>query len=319
MKVKPRTYGRGSALILVIFITALLGGIVVSTLFLIKSDIQKQRTQFYGVQVDALANQALSFGAHPQIMRDDPLLQYVSEDGFESYSVEITTEDAKLNINAVLARGDKALLRRLFEYWGMDTDAAQALADAMSDWVDEDDGEQLNGAERERYEQLGFTDRPYNRFFQSIPEMQLVLGMGDLAALKPDWQQYFTIYGDGLLDIYETSLDLLISGAEVEESQAIQFQTTVRGGDDILGTEDDVTFEKISQALGSLSISRKKPNYNTISGRFKSGSTTRRVHCVAKIAITEKEITTVIEQRNNGPVILFQEEKFRDTFSPTQK
>jgi type II secretory pathway component PulK len=59
----------------------------------------------------------------------------------------------------------------------MEEDPAAELVDALVDWVDEDDLEEPQGAEYEDYEEMGYTNRPFNRPFYSLDEMNQVRGM----------------------------------------------------------------------------------------------------------------------------------------------
>ena len=52
---------------------------------------------------------------------------------------------------AILLQDDKALMREIFSKWGLEMEDAQAVADALGDWVDEDNNVALNGAEEEEY------------------------------------------------------------------------------------------------------------------------------------------------------------------------
>jgi general secretion pathway protein K len=72
---------------------------------------------------------------------------------------------------------DQLLLATLFRSAGASADAAQAMAAAVEDWRDGDDLLQLNGAEGRQYEAAGLPWRPSNRFFDSVGQLKLVLGM----------------------------------------------------------------------------------------------------------------------------------------------
>ncbi len=90
-------------------------------------------------------------------------------------TVQVTVFDEVGRIDLNKASAD--LLGKLFEAAGADAAEASALADAVIDWRDEDQLHRLNGAEDRDYEAAG---RPYgakDKAFDSVEELQLVLGM----------------------------------------------------------------------------------------------------------------------------------------------
>jgi general secretion pathway protein K len=95
-----------------------------------------------------------------------------SFDGIQ-LSITVSNEQSKINLNQAPAQVLAALLRAL----GVDEESAAAIADAISDWRDEDDLKLVNGAEDSDYQQagrvLGAKDAP----FVAVEELQQVLGV----------------------------------------------------------------------------------------------------------------------------------------------
>jgi general secretion pathway protein K len=87
--------------------------------------------------------------------------------------VEIRDESAKIDINTAA----DPLLRGLLVSTGLPEDEASRLLDAILDWRDPDSLKRINGAEEADYRAAGLTYKPANAPFQTIEEIQLVLGM----------------------------------------------------------------------------------------------------------------------------------------------
>ena len=92
-----------------------------------------------------------------------------------SANVTIEPEAAKIDLNYA----NHELLRGLFLAVGTSPEKADALADAIEDWRDEDDLKRLNGAERREYAAVGRPDAPANAMYQTIDDVRSVLGMSD--------------------------------------------------------------------------------------------------------------------------------------------
>lgn len=87
--------------------------------------------------------------------------------------VVMVDESAKIDINTA----SDALLRGLFVSAGLSDDEASSLIDAVLDWRDADSLKRAHGAEEDDYKAAGLSYRPANAPFQTIEELQLVLGM----------------------------------------------------------------------------------------------------------------------------------------------
>ena len=87
--------------------------------------------------------------------------------------VSIQDEGGKIDLNAA----PDELLRGLFLSVGLDEDASAALVDAIVDFRDEDDLRRLNGAEDRDYAATGLPWGAKDAPFEAIEELQRVLGM----------------------------------------------------------------------------------------------------------------------------------------------
>jgi general secretion pathway protein K len=82
-------------------------------------------------------------------------------------------EGGKISLN----RADEALLRKVFETLGLDSDEQEEVVDAIIDWRDSDDLHRLHGAEDEYYLKLPEPYRAKNGPFDSVDELLQVRGI----------------------------------------------------------------------------------------------------------------------------------------------
>jgi general secretion pathway protein K len=99
---------------------------------------------------------------------------HVWADGEASVAAAAVDESARIDLNAA----PEPLLKSLFQnIAGLDDAAAQALVDAILDWRDPDDLRRPNGAEEPDYRAAGRNYRPPNAAFETVGELQRVLGV----------------------------------------------------------------------------------------------------------------------------------------------
>lgn len=300
---------QGSALLMVLAIVGFLSLILSATLIVVSGGFKKASQRSAGFEAHLMAQRGVSLGTHPQVLRDDDLLHYQAEDGVDGYDVVISSEGARLNINGVLQRRDKSFLRVLFEEWGLDVGDASMLADAMIDWADFDEIEEIEGAEAEYYENQGYEDRPYNKPFQRLEDLLLVRDFDKVAELQPDWREWLTIWGDTELDIHEVAPRLLSVAAEVDVDLAEIFHRDVIGEDEILGTSDDLAFSSLTGALDRLGVTDEVEERSRVVRRFRLRSGVRRVVSRGRSGDTTKKITVIVRNSvNNRPSVL----RYRD-------
>lgn len=87
--------------------------------------------------------------------------------------VQIRSESGKVDIN----KADEKLLKSLLESIGLEQEEAESIAANILDWRDSDSLIHLNGAEEREYKDADLSYGPRNKKFQSIEELQLVLGV----------------------------------------------------------------------------------------------------------------------------------------------
>lgn len=296
----------GIALIAVLWVIAFMTTLLVVTLTLLKVDVDDNVTEVHSFMAWQQAHAGLSFGLHPGVKRDDPILHSQNEFD-EGFSVKIEPEARRLNINAVVTGNDKNLLVTLFKNWGMDDKESALLVDALADWVDGDDLVSLNGAESEYYREFGFNDRPYDRPFRELDELPLVRGFSLVEDLKPNWRDYFSVWSNGQIDIHEAYPEILAAAAEVEVSMAAGFLSIVAGDDGQMGTEDDLLFESINDALDDLASPGE--NREVISARFTLKGKVLRIESIGYSGTFRYSITAISGEKSTQVNLLDYQEK----------
>lgn len=172
---------RGIALVIVLWMLALLSVIAASLVFATRTELLIAGNLASLAQAEALADagvaRAIMEMGRPRTT--DPL-QWKA-DGLPrqwnyqqaALSITVIDESGKIDLNTAPPH----LLTGLFQSIGA-TDP-EALADAVKDWRDADDLRSPRGAEKEDYAAAGKAYGPANATFETIDELRQVLGMTD--------------------------------------------------------------------------------------------------------------------------------------------
>ena len=109
----------------------------------------------------------------PETWQSDGAVHYWQEEG-ASIAANAVDESGKIDLNTA----SDALLKNLFQTAaGADPDTAARLVDAIGDWKDADDLRRPQGAEAPEYQAAGLSYKPANAPFETVAELQRVLGM----------------------------------------------------------------------------------------------------------------------------------------------
>lgn len=286
---------QASALIAVFWMIAVLGMVVFASAKALKLDTTQGRLDRNRIYARRMAETGIEIGRHPSIKPGDPLMHFDNGGGM-GYDVRIVAEEARLNINALLAREDVALLQRVFRAWGLTPELTSALVDGLRDWVDADNNSRLNGAEERDYQRLGLEGMPFNRPFARVDDMILVRGMELLDQVRPDWREWFTVFGDGLIDVNDARPELISIIAEVPMERLAPLLTLRAGPDGIRHTEDDgrvTSVQQFAQLLGIFQpvIVERLTGWVQFSGPIRRIESTGRMGDVQRrlILITETD------------------------------
>jgi general secretion pathway protein K len=303
---------RGSALIAVFWLMAILSLAVFSTVYVVSSDVAvvvSQRKAFRAMQ---LAEMGVALASNPAIEEFDPLLHQVFDSG-ESFDARIRSESGWLNINRlVMEGGDALLLEELFERWGMEKEDAVFVVRALQDWVDADEVNKFDGyndgAENEYYTEHGFENYPFDRPFYDLEEVILVRGMDVVASYQPNWRNYFTIYSEGQLDVNEASAELIAAAAGTDVNSVTDVVRLRDGADELPDTEDDEPFQSVDAALSLIEGDGVTEDPQLISSRFTTQSNTVRIESIGRVGNYQRKLTVIVRNRESRPTILSIEE-----------
>jgi hypothetical protein len=306
-KSKPR----GAALMAVLWLIAILSLACMATLRVISFDMEIASAKIHGSSARQLAEMGIAIGTNQAVKPSDPLLHRVNEETGEGFDVTVEP-DSLHSINAILLKNDKDHLVTIFCSWGLEPDVAAKIVDALTDWVDADDDESLNGAEKKFYEGEGRINQPFNRPFYNIDEMALVRGMDLVEAVRPDWRKHFTVWGNVALDVNSASAEIIAEAAGVPPKDAEFIPERVKGPDGQLHTEDDTPYQP-GEIQGLLSQLGVDPNRQDILNRFTAidpnsptGAGTTRIESIGFTEGAKYKITVIVQNRSANPIKLLE-------------
>jgi general secretion pathway protein K len=172
---------RGIALVMVLWLTVMLTVIAASFAYGMRNEALAARNTVSVAQARSIADGAIYRMVY-ELMRPRTLADAWMPDGSvhawvddgSRISVSALDESGKIDINTA----PDLLIKGLLQTAGkVDSDAAAHLIDVIGDWKDADDLRRPNGAEAADYQSAGLTYKPANAPFESVAELQRVLGM----------------------------------------------------------------------------------------------------------------------------------------------
>jgi len=185
---------RGAALLLVLWLLVLMTALIGS--FALSARVESMQGR--GLARSVVAAEAARAGLEIAVSRlqdPDPAQRWVADGrtyswtfGAAEVTIRIVDEAGKFDLNAT----DVALLAALIRQTGASAAAADALAAAIADWRDADELVRPQGAEHTHYRAAGLAYGPRNAPFESVAEVQGVLGMDAelYARLRPQLTLY---------------------------------------------------------------------------------------------------------------------------------
>jgi general secretion pathway protein K len=172
---------RGVALIIALWVTVLLTVIAAGFAYSMRTEALAARNAVALTQARALADGAVSRVTF-ELMRPRNANETWAADGVVHYWQEGDTliaanaldESGKIDLNAA----PDILLKNLLETEaGADADTAARLVDAIDDWKTPGDAKRPQGAKAPDYKAAGLSYAPPNAPFETVAELQRVLGM----------------------------------------------------------------------------------------------------------------------------------------------
>lgn len=288
-----RRWRSGSALIAVFWMIAVLGMVMFTGAKALQADTDYTRTMRGRIFAKRYAEMGLEVARHPAIQQDDPLLHFSSNDD-GGYDVTLVSEEARLNINHLLQTGDKVLLRRLFTRWGFKPEFTAALCDALIDWVDADENVSLNGAEKREYEKAGLDGLPFNRPFKEVEEMLYVRGMDIVNTQRPDWRDWFTVFGSGMVDVNDASAELISLLGDVPLERVQPLLTFRAGRDGTLRTQDDQRLASVPQVAQMLGVFNRQ-TVEQLTQWIQFAGPIRRIESVGSLGPLQRKLILITQ------------------------
>ena len=172
---------QGIVLVIVLWIITLLTVMAGSFTYSLRTETLLAASAVGRAQARALAEAGVNYAAM-QVLRPVatqaaawPVDGSEREWQFGQGRLRIAVVDANGKID--LNRANRALLGGLLTSAGVADEALDSLLDAIEDWRDPDDVPGLHGAEKAEYQAAGRALGPKNAPFESVEELQQVLGM----------------------------------------------------------------------------------------------------------------------------------------------
>ncbi len=240
---------RGAALLLSLWALFLLAALVMSWALNIDSRLNISGSENRILEAQAMAASGAEVAITPTIKPNSPNLQGKFGPR-QSYSVRITGEGGRLNINWLVAgeirRGLKccgSILRRR-----LDLNERDRMIDCLLDWVDPDDLVRLNGAEASE----GY--QPANALLVRIDELKKVKGWETFTS-TPGWDDEVTVNSTGPVDLAWAPRDVLRALPGFTDAMVERFLQLRAGPDGKDGTADDTVFKSLDDIRAALALS----------------------------------------------------------------
>jgi general secretion pathway protein K len=172
---------KGFALVLVLWVLGLLT--IMAGSFALS--MRREASIIAGIRNNAQAMAVAESGiamAEMMLLNTDPNKRWRSDGSIYQINsadakvrVRLLSETGKIDIN----KADQALLQGLMTHAPVEEEQQAKLVSAILDWRDPDDLVHIDGAEKKEYQDAGLSYQPRNKPFQTIEELQLVLGMNE--------------------------------------------------------------------------------------------------------------------------------------------
>ncbi len=170
---------RGVAFVLVMWVIAMMSVLLGSFALIAHTEAMQSRHLFDTTTARYAAEAGLNLAVvglsktspEEKWMADGRPYTFTFDDA--QIELQITDDSGKIDVNTA----DPLTLRNLFMGAGVEEDKAEELADAIQDWRDPDDLRSTFGAELDDYKAIDLPYGPRNAPFETLSELQQVLGM----------------------------------------------------------------------------------------------------------------------------------------------
>jgi general secretion pathway protein K len=301
----------GSALLLVLFAIILLSGLITATVAFVSNDVDEYGALNKEFRARQLAESGLAFGIDPQVTNQDRALldQVMPDQG--RFHVLISSESTKLNINFILQNGRDDLLTKLFIGWGVAPKAADAAAAGFHSYLSKpltnqpaSGGAQTIQTATQTATQTagqiaGQPETQNETQFSAVAEMSLVPAFGPVMQKRPDWANFFTIWGDGKIDVNMADAPTIALITGVSAATADKFVKYRWGFDGKPYTLDDRVYNSMDEVRAGLGMSAEQ--FQLVQDFLSLTSAVDRIESTGTIAGYEKQIV-VVTSRDTLPI-----------------
>ncbi|MBN2686334.1 MAG: general secretion pathway protein GspK [Pontiellaceae bacterium] len=225
------------------------------------------------------------------------------EQGNGSFTIMIESAEAGRNVN--LLTSDQWM--NIFKMANVPSTEREELIDCLTDWIDDNDLRELNGAESddEFYQEQGYPVK--NGQLDSVEELLLVKGWtpeilyGKSADDESDEvygiADILTVWGDGKVNINTAPTNTLLSFPEYDDWQLEDIMLARAGLDGELGTVDD-GIQSLNEVGADTTNFKLQSNYIKVTSIGESFKTKYQITAVFLLGTDE---ATVLYW-NEGPV-----------------
>lgn len=283
---------RGQALLLVMWAMFIMCFAILGLVKLLNINIGTASAMERVAMVSSLAMAGTTMGRNPDFPVTGRPEKQKFPDGSELEVVAIN-ENSKLNINLLLSRNDRDTLRALLRIWRLNDVEADTVLDCLFDYVEPGNTRRLNGAKAEQYRKAGRAAPP-GRPFRSIDEMASVLNFDLVTRNKENWREYFTIYGDGTLDLTTAPIDLIKAVCGVGDSSAKTLMNRVSQE-----SSGPLDIDSVGALMG---LTDKE--FQGVRNRIAIGGKVRRVTAEARFAQARRKIEAIFQLDGSQVAIL---------------
>ena len=230
---KAATAEKGIALLMTLWVLTIMMVLVLSFSYMTRTETYATLSFKEGMEKKFLAEAGIERGILELFYRNANKNQAILLEGHEvwridgrpykdlmgegEFSVGITDESGKIDINAMTDGGSDIILRNLLKNLGVQEEETNTIVDSILDWKDADDAHHLSGAEDEYYMSLPNPYKAKNANFDTLEELLLVKGITS-EILYGNKEKKGII---NLLTIYSNKIQININAAPKEVLMAI--------------------------------------------------------------------------------------------------
>ena len=247
MKASNSKLRSGAALLLALWALFLLSAMVISWALDINSRLVVSGNAGRVLDAEAMASSGADVALHPLIQPGSANLHRQMSDR-ESYDVQMTGEEGRLDLNWLTLNEDPtklAILRQYLTLKGVELNDVDTMIDSLLDWVSPNKGlHHLNACpETDNYQ-------PPHAPLTSVDDLKKICGWEKFTS-RPGWDDDFTVLplqalGQYQIDLAWASRDVLRALSAIfpgmSDDRVDRFLQLRRGPDGIDGTADDYQF-----------------------------------------------------------------------------